>query len=178
MSEINEDYDTATESTSIYSMVATFRVSSTHPLVVDGRDVQGLVQELEDVTELLDNEHVTVRGWYDVSGLHHDADLLVWLHGDTAEGLQWGLRELRRSNLLSPLIRVSSSLGVHADGEAPLALDEQPYQWIAVAQRAPLDLAIFEADEVADLASPTAELPVAPRIGRFIELVEIIEVLQ
>src|SRR5580693_554450 len=47
---------------------------------------------------------VTIRGWYDVSSIRADADLMVWLHGARPEKLQWALRELRRSTLLKPLL--------------------------------------------------------------------------
>ena len=46
----------------------------------------GVAEELQRVVGELND--VTVRGWYDVSGLRADADVMVWLHGPTAEGLQ------------------------------------------------------------------------------------------
>ncbi|UOQ56574.1 chlorite dismutase family protein [Leucobacter allii] len=100
-----------------YTLFAVFRLSSSHPVVIDGRDVPGAVQELEDVVELVENEGVTLRGWYDVSGMRSDADLMVWLHGSAAEDLQWALRELRRTMLLRPLIRTWSAVGVHREAE-------------------------------------------------------------
>jgi chlorite dismutase len=60
---------------------------------------------------------VTIRGWYDVSSLRADADLMVWLHGARPEKLQWALRELRRSALLSTLLPTWNALGVHRDAE-------------------------------------------------------------
>ena len=57
------------------------------------RAVQGLVALVLTVTAVpiraaeLPAE-VTLRGVYDVSGLRADADLMLWLHGPTAEGLQ------------------------------------------------------------------------------------------
>jgi chlorite dismutase len=59
----------------------------------------------------------TLRGLYDVSGLRADADVMLWLTGDSAEGLQAGLRELRRSRELSPLAATWNALGVHRDAE-------------------------------------------------------------
>ena len=123
---------------SAFTLFAVFRVSSSHPVVLDGRDVPGIVQELEDVVGVIDDEGVTVRGWYDVSGLRSDADLMVWLHGGAAEDLQWALRELRRSALLQPLIRTWSALGVHREAEfnrehAPGFVRGVPArQWLAV----------------------------------------------
>ena len=60
---------------------------------------------------------VVLRGIYDVSGLRADADLMLWLHGDTAEGLQAAIRTLRRSYELAPLALTWSAMGVHRDAE-------------------------------------------------------------
>lgn len=74
-------------------------------------------RELADVVALIEEGGVTVRGFYDVSGLRADADLMVWLHGATAEELQRALRRLRRTELLKPLLPVWNALGVHRDAE-------------------------------------------------------------
>jgi chlorite dismutase len=58
---------------------------------------------------------VTIRGFYDVSGLRADADLMIWLHGDTPETLQWALREFRRA--LPTLLPTWNAMGVHRDAE-------------------------------------------------------------
>lgn len=60
---------------------------------------------------------VTIRGFYDVSALRSDADLMIWLHGAAPETLQWALRELRRSELLRPLLPTWNAMGVHRDAE-------------------------------------------------------------
>ncbi|MDX2376414.1 chlorite dismutase family protein [Microbacterium sp. LRZ72] len=73
--------------------------------------------ELEDIVGLVEDGGVSVRGFYDVSGLRADADLMVWLHGDTAEGLQRDLRRLRRTELLRPLLPTWNAMGVHRDAE-------------------------------------------------------------
>jgi chlorite dismutase len=135
--QLDTDTETAA-ATEAFTLFAVFRLSSSHPLVIDGRDVPGSVRELEDVTELIDNEGVTLRGWYDVSGMRSDADLMVWLHGSAAEDLQWALRELRRSSLLKPLIRTWSAMGVHRDAEfnrshvPGFMRGESARQWLAV----------------------------------------------
>lgn len=74
-------------------------------------------RELDDVVQLIEESGIAVRGFYDVSGLRADADLMVWLHGQTAEELQRALRRLRRTELLRPLIPVWNALGVHRDAE-------------------------------------------------------------
>ena len=73
--------------------------------------------ELETITGHIEDSGVTVRGFYDVSGLRADADLMVWMHGDTAEELQRALRRLRRTELLRTLLPVWNALGVHRDAE-------------------------------------------------------------
>jgi chlorite dismutase len=121
-----------------FTLFAVFRISSTRPTVFDGRDVAGAVRELEDVTRLVEQENVTVRGWYDVSGMRSDGDLMVWLHGTTVENLQWALRELRRTAVVRPLIRVWGAVGVHRPDEfmstqAPAFVQGvAPKQWLTV----------------------------------------------
>ncbi len=73
--------------------------------------------ELETIVGHIEDSGVTVRGFYDVSGLKADADLMVWLHGDTAEELQRALRRLRRTELLHNLLPVWNVMGVHRDAE-------------------------------------------------------------
>ena len=65
----------------------------------------------------IDAAGVTVRGFYDVSGLRADADLMVWLHGAAPETLQWALRELRRSEPLASLLPTWNAMGVHREAE-------------------------------------------------------------
>jgi chlorite dismutase len=73
--------------------------------------------ELETIVGYIQDTGVTVRGFYDVSGLNWDADLMVWLHGPTAEELQRALRRLRRTELLRSLLPVWNVMGVHRDAE-------------------------------------------------------------
>ncbi|WP_448721296.1 hydrogen peroxide-dependent heme synthase [Microbacterium natoriense] len=73
--------------------------------------------ELETIVSYIEDSGVTVRGFYDVSGLKADADLMVWLHGETAEDLQKALRRLRRTELLRTLLPVWNVMGVHRDAE-------------------------------------------------------------
>jgi chlorite dismutase len=73
--------------------------------------------ELEDIVALIEEGGVTVRGFYDVSGMRADADLMVWLHGDSAEELQRDLRRLRRTELLRNLLPTWNAMGVHRDAE-------------------------------------------------------------
>ena len=100
-----------------YTLFAVLRKDPTRPDDLDGHDVPHFVGELDDVIALVENEGVTLRGIYDVSGLRADADVMLWLHGDTAEGLQWALRELHRARLLRALLPTWNAMGVHRDAE-------------------------------------------------------------
>ncbi|MFD5601160.1 chlorite dismutase family protein [Leucobacter sp. NPDC058333] len=157
--------------TATYSLFATFRVSSSHPVVLDGRDVPGFVRELEDVSLELADEGVSVRGWYDVSGVRSDADLLVWLQGGAPEDLQWSLRQLRRSALVQPLIRSWSALGVAvdsvptgtaSDASASTASTLAPKQWLSVCGVAERPSFV---DEVSGAPSVTTQVIAACGVG-------------
>ena len=65
----------------------------------------------------VDAAGVTIRGFYDVSSMRADADLMIWLHGAEPEKLQWALRELRRSEPLKPLLPTWNAMGVHREAE-------------------------------------------------------------
>jgi chlorite dismutase len=65
----------------------------------------------------LESTDATVRGVYCVSGYRHDADLLLWLVGPTADGLQDALIEFRRTALGLALDPFWSSIGVHREAE-------------------------------------------------------------
>jgi|SRR6478735_3866652 chlorite dismutase len=74
-------------------------------------------ETLADAVAGVEAAGVTVRGIYDVSAMRADADLMLWLHGDTAEGLQAAIRRLRRSSELAPLALTWSAMGVHRSAE-------------------------------------------------------------
>jgi chlorite dismutase len=79
-----------------------------------------------------------LRGIYDVSGLRADADVMLWLTGPDAAGLQAALRMLRRSAELSALLPTWNALGVHREAEfsrahAPAFLRGlPPKEWVSV----------------------------------------------
>ncbi|GAB3539577.1 chlorite dismutase family protein [Arthrobacter tecti] len=72
---------------------------------------------LEAAVTELDGAQVTVRGFYDVSAMREDADIMVWLHGSRAEDLQAGVRTLRRTATFAGAEIVWSAMGVHRDAE-------------------------------------------------------------
>jgi chlorite dismutase len=81
---------------------------------------------------------VVLRGVYDVSGLRADADIMLWLHGPSADGLQGALRVLRRTVELSPLAPTWNAMGVHRPAEfsashVPAFLrGDPPKRWLTV----------------------------------------------
>jgi chlorite dismutase len=107
----------AEQSPAGYTVFAVLRKDPARPDDLDGHDVPRFVRELDDIIVLVENEGVTLRGIYDVSGLRADADVMLWLHGPNAEGLQWALRELRRSRLFRALLPTWNAMGVHRDAE-------------------------------------------------------------
>ncbi|WP_140459146.1 hydrogen peroxide-dependent heme synthase [Cellulomonas oligotrophica] len=60
---------------------------------------------------------LVVRGWYDVSGLRADADLMVWWHAETVEQVQGAYQRLRASGLGAHLTPVWSVVGLHRPAE-------------------------------------------------------------
>lgn len=172
-----------------FTLFAAFRVSSSHPVVFDGRDVPETVQELEDVVGIIGNENVAVRGWYDISGMRADADIMVCLRAAAAENLQWALRELRRTTLLRPLIRTWSTIFLDDEARIP-PLDDKPQAWLALSPAGPLEYPdVHEAEEIAGLIAPLGEDAVAHArhaaerrstayVGRLVEPFELVEVLQ
>ncbi|MET0726384.1 MAG: hydrogen peroxide-dependent heme synthase [Leifsonia sp.] len=113
----SEAVGAADASPSGFTLFAVFRRDPANPDDFDGHDVRRVVSELDDVVRLLETEGVTVRGFYDVSGLRADADLMIWTHADDAETLQWAHRELRRVRLLKSLLPTWNAMGVHRDAE-------------------------------------------------------------
>ncbi|GLI27096.1 hypothetical protein ARHIZOSPH14_13380 [Agromyces rhizosphaerae] len=121
-----------------YALFAVLRTDPARPDDFDGHDVPRVVAQLDDVVAVVESEGITVRGFYDVSGLRADADVMIWLHGPDAEGLQWALRELRRSRLLKALLPTWNAMGVHRDAEFNRAhvpgflRGEEPRAWLTV----------------------------------------------
>ena len=80
---------------------------------------------------------ITVRGFYDLSAMRADADLMVWFHGPGPEHLQSAAARLRRQ-LGAAARPVWSGVGLHRPaefnkGHVPAYLTGQPPQsWLTV----------------------------------------------
>jgi chlorite dismutase len=112
-----------------YTLWAVLRRDPSHP--VSGGNLQLAIDEVEAAG-------VVIRGFYDVSGMRSDADLMIWLHGGTPEKLQWALRTLRRNHLLKSLLPTWNAMGVHRDAEftnnhlPSFMRGKEPEKWLTV----------------------------------------------
>jgi chlorite dismutase len=114
-----------------FTLWAVFRRDPAHTATPD-------IASLSAAVDSVRQRGVTIRGFYDVSSLRADADIMVWLHGGAPETLQWALRELRRSAMLSTLLPTWNAMGVHRDAEfsanhlPSFMRDKEPEAWITV----------------------------------------------
>ncbi|MEH6780975.1 MAG: hydrogen peroxide-dependent heme synthase [Rhodoglobus sp.] len=112
-----------------YTLWAVFRRDPHRPVGVG---------DLAPAVAAVEARGVTVRGFYDVSALRADADIMIWLHGDNPENIQWALRELRRSEPLTSLLPTWNAMGVHRDAEfskshmPAFMRGKEPEAWLTV----------------------------------------------
>ena len=71
----------------------------------------------DDATRALLSTDASLRGAYTVTGYRHDADLLLWLVGPSADGLQDALITFRRTRLGRALDPFWSAIGTHREAE-------------------------------------------------------------
>lgn len=112
-----------------YTLWAVFRRNPSHPAPTG---------DLARAITAVEAAGITIRGFYDVSSLRADADIMIWLHGAAPEKLQWALRELRRDPALSPLVPTWNAMGVHREAEftsrhlPAFMLGKEPKEWLTV----------------------------------------------
>ena len=93
---------------------------------------------LEEVIASFDDYGVVLRGFYDVSAMRADADVMVWLHGPRPEDLQAAVRRLRRTEMFAGTTMVWSAMGVHRDAEfskshsPAFSRGVAPAEWVCV----------------------------------------------
>lgn len=96
------------------------------------------VAEFEALEASLAAESITLRGSYDVSAMRNDADVMVWLVGADAQGLQRAVRSIRRLGLFASTEIAWSAMGVHREAEfakshAPSYMSaKEPKNWVCV----------------------------------------------
>ena len=94
--------------------------------------------ELEALVAELEAKGVITRGFYDVSAMRNDADVMVWVHGAVPEDLQAAIRSFRRTKAFSGTKIAWSTMGVHRDAEfsaghtPTFAKGIAPEQWVCV----------------------------------------------
>ena len=117
-----------------YTMWSVFRRTSApaEPASTSAADA------LQSVEKATDGSDLVIRGWYDVSGLRADADLMVWWHAPSSDTLQEAYHALRRSDLGRHLEPVWSQLALHRPaefnkGHVPAFMDdEEPKAYLCV----------------------------------------------
>lgn len=103
-----------------------------------GANAADCTAELDELVGELAAQDVVIRGFYDVSGLRADADLMIWWHAPSAEVLQAAARRFRRTALGRALEGTWSAMGVHRTAEfnkahIPAFLAGLPAQrWLSV----------------------------------------------
>lgn len=94
--------------------------------------------ELDQWMSAIGAGDVLVRGIYDVSGMRDNADLMIWLHGPTAEGIQAAMRDFRRTSAGSATRLAWSGMGIHRPaefnrGHVPAFMEgKEPHDWLCV----------------------------------------------
>ena len=117
-----------------YTMWSVFAL--VRPLADADRAAVG--KEAEVLFADLAADDVVLRGSYELSGLRADADVMVWWHAPSAEGLQDAFQRLRRTRLGTHLAPVWSQMALHRPAEfnkshIPAFLaEEQPRRFVSV----------------------------------------------
>ncbi|AWB82954.1 hypothetical protein C3B44_04890 [Corynebacterium yudongzhengii] len=119
-----------------YTQWVTFRAL---PGVLDS-DRSELVADTEKFfASLADEGLVEVRGLYDISGIHAEADVMIWWHAEEFEQLQDALARFRRETRLGQALEIFwIGNGLHRPAEfnkshlPSFIMGEKPSDWITV----------------------------------------------
>jgi chlorite dismutase len=121
-----------------YTMWSVFRLREPLGEPDQGADRGAEAAEVSDLLDKLAADDIVTRGVYDVSGFRADADLLVWWHSPTPEGLQDAYTRFRRTRLGRRLDPVWSQVALHRPaefnkGHVPAFMaDEEPRGYVCV----------------------------------------------
>ncbi|MEA2243552.1 MAG: hypothetical protein QOD24_3108, partial [Solirubrobacteraceae bacterium] len=102
-----------TDSRPAYALYAGFRATEGDDRLPDEQRPAAAAE----AQAALESTGATVRGTYTTTGYRAEADLLVWLVGPTADGLQDALSAFRRTALGRTLDVFWSAIGVHREAE-------------------------------------------------------------
>ena len=117
-----------------YTMWSVFRLAD----VLGDADRPAEAAEVEKLVAELAGEDVVVRGFYDLTGLRADADVMVWWHAERSEQLQDAYNRLRRTAFGRRLEPAWSQMALHRPAEfnkshIPAFLaDEEPKAHVCV----------------------------------------------
>lgn len=101
-----------------YAMYSVFRCATPLGPSTEAKESRdAMANQVHHVVESLSRMGVVTRGFYNVSGLRADADLMVWWHADTVEKLQSAYQLLRRTALGTHLEPVWSQVAMHRPAE-------------------------------------------------------------
>ncbi len=100
-----------------YTMWSVFRLREPLGEPDQGADRGAEAAEVTDLLAKLAADDVVTRGVYDVSGFRADADLLVWSHAPTPEGVQDAYTRFRRTRFGRRLDPVWSQVALHRPAE-------------------------------------------------------------
>jgi peroxiredoxin len=95
-----------------YAMYSVFRFSRRL-----GDDRSGLAAQVAELVDDLNAHDVVVRGFYDVSGLRADADVMIWWHASSVEAVQSAYQRFRRTELGQHTEPVWSQVAMHRPAE-------------------------------------------------------------
>jgi chlorite dismutase len=94
--------------------------------------------ELAAWAATLGERDIVLRGAYDVSALRAGCDMMLWLHGPSAEGLQAAVRAFRRTCAGATTTLAWSVMGTHRPAEfsrdhvPSFMRGTQPLRWLCV----------------------------------------------
>jgi chlorite dismutase len=80
-------------------------------------DRAAIVAEVVALVADLAAHDVVVRGWYDVSALRADADVVLWMHAETSDALQDAYHRVLRTSFGAALEPVWSQMALHRPAE-------------------------------------------------------------
>lgn len=118
-----------------YTMWSVFRVRPGEL----GEDRTPVAAQLAEFLDALEGKGVVVRGVYDLAGVRHDADFMIWWHAADLESLQAAYAALRRTTALGRVSEpVWSQVALHRPAEfnkshvPAFVAGEEPRRYVCV----------------------------------------------
>ena len=103
-----------------YTMWSVFKIvepGPSHGPRRTGERVAEVAAEVAELERTVSAADVVIRGWYDLSGLRADADLMVWWHAPSSDALQDAYHRFRGTALGRRLQPVWSQMALHRPAE-------------------------------------------------------------